>query len=413
MAESVNQGTPTDPLYVREYPDGPLYAHPVGYAFANFGSAGLEQFYNDDLIGQGDDLESIFGNLNEEDPGDDLKTTIDSEAQRTAVEALGGRPGAIVALEPDTGAVKVMASVPSYDPNQVPDRFEELSDSEPPALPNRATQSGYPPGSTFKVVTAAAALDTGEFTPDSVVNGDSPKTVGGTPLENFGGQSFGPVSLTEALTNSVNTVWAQVGVQVGAETMFEYMARFGIGERPPLDYPPNQLLASGVYDQGELLDSGDGVDIGRVAIGQERLLVTPLQMAMVAGAVANDGTLMRPHLGDEIVSPEGRITERVRPSEVRQVMEPDSASALTQMMTDVVNEGSGTAAALEGIDVAGKTGTAEVEGGAANQAWFISFAPADAPEMAIAVTIERTQGTGGEEAAPLAKQVLEVLLQDG
>jgi peptidoglycan glycosyltransferase len=178
-----------------------------------------------------------------------------------------------------------------------------------------------------------------------------------------------------------------------------------------MDYPRSQMTPSGVFgEDGELLDANDPVDVGRVAIGQERLQVTPLQMAMVAAAVGNGGTLMKPRLTDRVVDKDGRVTERIEPDEEDRVMEEETATQLADMMADVVNEGTGTAAALSGIQVAGKTGTAEVDGGASNQAWFIAFAPVDDPQMAIAVTVERTSGQGGTVAAPIAKQVLESLV---
>lgn len=414
LAESRNVATPQEPRYIRDYPEGPLFSHSVGYAYVSRGSAGLERFYNGELGGQEEEFKSIIeGFTTSAEEGNDLQTTLDPDAQRAAIEALDGQAGSVVAIEPDTGAVKTMVSLPDFDPNRIPDEFERLNRDPASPLLNRATQGRYPPGSTFKVVTAAAALDSGDFTPETTVNGETGIEIGGTPLANFGGQSFGPVSLTDALTNSVNTVWAQVGEQVGAETMFEYMERFGFGRKPPLDYPPDEIQASGVFDGQKILTGEEPVDIGRVAIGQERLQVSPLQMAMVASAVANDGSLMRPHFGDQIVAPDGRVQSRVRPQEMAKVMDSDTAAQVNDMMSRVVEEGSGTAAALQGIDVAGKTGTAEVEAGAANQAWFIAFAPADDPQMAIAATVERTQGTGGEVAAPVAKRVLEVLLEDG
>jgi peptidoglycan glycosyltransferase len=189
------------------------------------------------------------------------------------------------------------------------------------------------------------------------------------------------------------------------------MERFGFNTEPDLDYPRNQMTPSGVFgEDGGLLDQSDPVDIGRVAIGQERLQVTPLQMAMVAAAVGNGGVLMKPRFTDRVVDKDGRVTERIEPEEEERVIEEETATQLAGMMADVVNEGTGTAAALSGIQVAGKTGTAEVDSGASNQAWFIAFAPVDDPQMAIAVTVERTTGQGGTVAAPIAKRVLEVLL---
>jgi peptidoglycan glycosyltransferase len=302
-----------------------------------------------------------------------------------------------------------MASIPDYDPNLIPTEFGQLNRATGSPLFNRSTQSGYPPGSTFKVVTATAALDTGRFTPDSALSGKSPRRIGGVPLSNFGGESFGQITLTTALTHSVNTVWGQVGQRLGKHTMYSYMRRFGFNRKPPIDLPGDELRASGVFQRSKLLDDSDAVDIGRVAIGQERLLVTPLQMAMVVSAIANRGQLMRPRLVERVKDPDGRTVEVVKPSRESDVMKPATAAALAGMMSQVVKEGTGTAAALSGIDVAGKTGTAEV--GGTNQAWFIAFAPAQNPRVAIAVTVERTSGQGGTVAAPIAKRVMETLLR--
>jgi penicillin-binding protein A len=411
LARSRGSGRGDDRIFTRFYPPGPLFSHAVGYSFIERGRSGIEQSYDDDLAGREDEFETVLSGLeNRKREGSDVVTNLDAKGQRTAIDALAGRAGSVVAIEPQTGKVRVMASIPDYDANQIPDRFSELNRAPGSPLLNRATQARYQPGSTFKVVTAAAALDTGKFTPDSVVDGSSPKTIGGVPLNNAGGESFGPTSLTDALTNSVNTVWAQVGEQLGKSTMYKYMQRFGFNQKPPLDYPPQQIDSSGVFAGGRLLNEGDAVDIGRVAIGQERLQVTPLQMATVASAVANGGTLFKPRLVDRIVRKDGRVKRRIEPNLESRVISKKSADELTQMMGRVVEEGTGTAAALSGIKVAGKTGTAEVANGAANQAWFIAFAPIDDPRMAIAVTVERTSGQGGTVAAPIAKQVLQVLL---
>ena len=399
--------------FERRYPLGTLFSHPIGYSFVQRGRVGLERSRNDELTGDRDELTSIVDQLNGGGgrEGDDVVTTIDAGAQRAAVRGLGGRKGAVVAIEPSTGRVRAMVSVPQFDPNAVPRDFGRLNadDANAPLL-NRATQGRYPPGSTMKVVTAVAALDSGRFEPDSVFEGRSPREIGGEPLENFGGESFGPTDLTEGLTNSVNTVWAQVGERLGKQTMYAYMQRFGFNSQPPLDYPPEQVSVSGVFQRGRVLDADAGVDIGRVAIGQERLQVTPLQMAMVAAAVGNRGTLMEPRLTERVVARDGRLRERVEPTRMTEVMRPETSRQVGQMMASVVEEGSGTAAALQGIPVGGKTGTAEVDGATSNQAWFIGFAPVSRPRMAIAVTVERTQGFGGTVAAPIAKSVLEELL---
>jgi peptidoglycan glycosyltransferase len=407
-----NHGKGNSPrFYERVYPEGALFGHPLGYSFVERGRVALEREYNDELTGKHDEFHTIFDELRgKEREGDDLVTTLDPAAQRTAIDALAGRTGAIVALEPSTGRIRTMVSVPGYDPNSIVERFSDLRRAPGSPLLNRTVQSGYPPGSTFKVVAATAALDSGRYTPQSLVDGGSPKEIGGVPLTNFGGQDFGRIPLTDALTNSVNTVWATVGEDVGKRTMYSYMRRYGFNRKPLIDLPRDEMRASGVYDSdGDLLTVGDAVDIGRVAIGQERLQVTPLQMALVPAAIANGGSLMRPHLVAEVRDRDGRLVRREKPSEQSEVMKPGTAVELARMMSNVVEEGTGTAAALEGIDVAGKTGTAEV--GTVNQAWFIAFAPVQRPRVAIAVTVERTTGQGGTVAAPIAKQVMQELLR--
>ena len=395
--------------YRRTYPEGDLFSHAVGYSFTDLGRSGLERSRNDPLTGENEEITSLIDELRgRAREGDDVITTLDSEAQRAAVDALDGQRGSIVALDPRTGAVRVMVSIPQFDPNDYPRESRALNRAEGSPLLNRATQGRYPPGSTFKVVTAAAAIDSGSFTPDSQVNGDTGKVISGVPLANSGGASFGTIDLTTALTNSVNTVWAEVAEKLGKRTMGRYMTRFGFYAKPPLDYPADERAASGEYANGRLLSpNSDQIDVGRMGIGQDKLQVTPLEMAMVAGAVANGGKLVEPHLTDRIVDRDGRIVEDVDTSE-RTVMKRSTAETLGRMMGNVVKEGTGTAAALSGVDVAGKTGTAEV--GGSNQAWFIAFAPVDRPTVAIAATVERTDGQGGTVAAPIAKQVIEALL---
>ncbi len=408
-ADSTRLGNRETRRFVRNYPTGSLFSHAVGYSFLERGQSGLEQFYNDELVGEGNELSTIVDELSGAQEGDNLLTSLDPEAQEAAREALGGRSGSVVALEPDSGRIRAMVSLPDFDPNSIPERFDQLNSDASSPLFNRATQARYPPGSTFKVLTAGAALDSGEFTPQSTVSGENNKPISAVPLQNFEGAEFGQVTLTEALTKSINTAWAEVGERLGDSTMLRYMRRFGFGSEPPVDLPRNQLAPSGIYGEDGLLDASDDIDIGRVSIGQERLQVTPLQMAMVASAIGNEGVLMAPLLGERTIAPDGRVTDRIRPDRVRRVMGADAARGVTRMMTEVVEEGSGTAARLRGVPVAGKTGTAE-RGAGVNQAWFVAFAPAEDPKIALAVTVEQASGTGGEVAAPIARRVLEVIL---
>ena len=405
-----------DDTYTRTYPEDSLFAHAIGYSFTRFGRAGLEQSRNDALSGTTNELGTIFDRLSGGEPeGDDVRTTLDPAAQRAAIQALAGRKGAVAALDPQTGAVKVMASVPSYNPNELgrPGAFTRLNRDPDAPLLNRTTQSGYPPGSTFKVVTAIAAMDSGEYTPDSMVSGENLKPISGVPLRNFNNEDFGQITLTDALTNSVNTVWAEVGEKLGKRTMGRYMDRLGFNEQVRVDLPPDERRASGEFVNGRLISPTSArVDVGRMAIGQDKLNVTPLQMAMVPAAVANGGSLMEPHLTDRIVDRDGRTVDRIQPREMSQVMSGKAAGEVADMMGKVVEEGTGTAAALEGISVGGKTGTAEVDRPCGpNQAWFIAFAPRHDPKVAIAATVECTSGTGGDTAAPIAKQVMQELLR--
>jgi peptidoglycan glycosyltransferase len=268
----------------------------------------------------------------------------------------------------------------------------------------------------MKVVTAAAALDSGEFEPTSVLNADSPKEISGVPLENSGGQSFGDIDMTTALTNSVNTYWAQVGEELGTGTMVSYMERFGFYSVPELDYPSGQMEESGVYSEGRLVR--EAFDVGRVAIGQGgaegQILATATQMAQVAATVGNGGTLMKPTFLQEARDPDGRTIEELDPDEQEQVISEEAAAQLAEMMTNVTREGTATALSVSGVEFAGKTGTAEIDLEGTNQPWFIMFAPSRDPQIAVAATIERCQGCfGGDTAGPIATAVAESLLEGG
>jgi penicillin-binding protein A len=404
--------------YRRTYPTGRLFAQTVGYSYTDLGQSGIERYRNPALDGErsATNLQAILDQLQgTRRQGDEVITTLDPAAQRSAISALGEHRGAVVALDPRTGAVQAMASTPSYDPNLLssPSAYERLTrDSTGTPLVNRATQFGYAPGSTFKVVTATAAIDTGQYTPESQVSGKDGILVSGVPLANDEHESFGQLTLTEGLVKSVNTVYAQVAEHLGGRTLGRYMNRFGFDRKPALDYPAAQMSVSGEYlGQRLLAPTSRHVDVGRLGIGQDKLQVVPLQMAEVAAAVANHGRLMAPHLADRIVDSEGSVVLTVAPRVQSVVMKPSTAASLTAMMEAVVDEGTGTAAQIPGVRVAGKTGTAETQIGAAvNNVWFIAFAPAQNPRVAIAVTLQDVPGQGAEFAAPVAREVMETVL---
>jgi peptidoglycan glycosyltransferase len=416
-SERTPSSGPGEGTFARTYPSGDEFAHAVGYSFIDFGRTGLERFRNGPLNGHtGNDLQSILDQLQGKRPhGDEVVTTLDPAAQRIANSQLAGHEGAVVVLDPRTGAVRVMASSPTFDPNALRSRrnYARLArGAGGRPLVNRATQFGYAPGSTFKTVTATAAIDTGAYTPQSTVSGKNNVLISGVPLQNDDNESFGQITLTEGLAKSVNTVWAQVAERLGKRTLARYMSRFGFDRKPRLDYPSDEMSTSGEYRGAHIVPPTSSlVDVGRMGIGQDKLGVTPLQMAQVAAAIANRGRLMTPHLTARIVDSDGRTVDTIKPHVQSVVMKSSTAASLTSMMEAVVSEGTGTSAQIPGVRVAGKTGTAETQiGSAINNVWFIAFAPADRPRVAIAVTLRGVPGQGAAFAAPIARAVMEGML---
>jgi peptidoglycan glycosyltransferase len=420
IARSVAKGHGDGLRFVRRYPEGALFGHPIGYSFVRQGDSEFEKFHNSELVGEESEFGSILDQLTGHgQEGDDIVTNLDPAAQRTALEDLEEAGfGAVAAIEPSTGAVKVMASNKPYDPNRIPYELEKLNQNniETPLL-NRATQGLEPPGSTFKVVTAAAGLESGTITPETTI--DAPGTIvdEGHVLANDFDEDFGPITLDTALTNSVNTWFGQLGQKIGQDQLFETMEKFGFNSTPPIDLPEDEVYESGVSGEHGLLTKNDPVDLARVAIGQERLLATPLQMAMVAAAVANGGKLMKPQIWNRVVNSDGRVVKRLDPSTYSEPITAKTAEELTKAMEGVVSEGTGTNAAISGVQVAGKTGTAETPGNAAcgggedeNQAWFIGFAPANDPKIAIAASVGCTEQFGNDVAAPIFRDVAETIL---
>jgi peptidoglycan glycosyltransferase len=422
LAKSLPKGKGTGKRYVRKYPLGSLFGHPLGYSFMEEGQSEFEKDHNAELTGEEPEFGTILDELTgSKQEGEQVVTSLDVHAQEVATHALENAGyGAVVAIEPSTGAVKVLASNPSYNPNAIPDKLKNMLKEQVRApLVNRATFARYPPGSTFKVVTAAAGLESGVITPETTIDAPGSLTVETKPLENDYGIDWGPISLDTALTNSVNTWFAQLGQKVGQDKLFKTMEKFGFNATPPIDLPEEEVLQSGVYDYEteRMLTRKDPVDLGRLAIGQERLLVTPLQDAMVAAAVANGGKLMKPQIWKRVVNVDGGVTKTMDPSVYSEPMSGKTAEELTTAMEGVVDEGTGTNAAISGVPVAGKTGTAETPGNEAcgggseeNQAWFMGFAPADHPKIAIAASVECTTAFGNDAAAPIFREVAETIL---
>ncbi|HEY3549433.1 MAG TPA: penicillin-binding protein 2 [Gaiellaceae bacterium] len=419
-------------LFTRHYPQNDLAPQVIGYSTSAGNTTGLEATLDDYLTGANTDLSSTL--QQELDRlggrtvrGNNVILTLRPAVQRLALDQLAGRCGAVVALDAKTGAVYAMASSPTYNANLV----EQLHGyakvlkiqgacGDASALQNNATQGLYTPGSTFKLITASAALDTGKFTPSSpftdpgycieygnkVFNSSAPDS----PSSH---ETFGNVTLSEGLEHSINSVFCNVGKALGAQTILEYAKRYGFYSQPPIDLPPDTIKPSGLYKDNKLWFPKDfsKVDPGRLAFGQERMVATPLQMALVAATIANGGVQPKPYLVQKIVAPDGSTVVKTTPQTLGRVIKPQTAAELNQMMQLVVQGGTGTLAQIPNVAVAGKTGTAEVGNSNYYNAWFVSFAPADHPRYVVAVVVaKQLNGFGGSISAPIAKAVLEKLL---
>jgi peptidoglycan glycosyltransferase len=427
LATNVRKKVGGQTLYFRRYPTGPIFSDVVGYSTQSRNQTGIERSYNDYLTGSNANLDTVFHSALDKLKGstvrgNDVVLTLRPGVQALALRELRGKCGAVVALNPSTGAVLAMASSPAYNPNLIEKHFQQAirSGGKCGPLLNRATAGKYQPGSSFKVVTATAALNSGRYTPDSSFYDPGYCEEYGKQVRNAGNpeapETFGNVTLFTGLQHSINSVFCNIGKAIGAGMILDYAKRFGFYELPPLETPENERAASGLYDRhGRLFDPRHPetqVDPGRLAFGQERLQVTPLQMAMVAATVANHGLLMKPHVVQRVVSPDGKTIARTKAQKLARVMRPQIASEINSMMQAVVTGGTGTAAQIPGVAVAGKTGTAETGVGDIYTAWFIAFAPADHPQVAVAVVVENQPGGfGGKVSAPIAKDVMEALLR--
>lgn len=417
---AVSQHTPNDAYkWERAYPAGPLFSDVTGYYSLVYGSSELESAYNKTLTGQEGRLtmqslsDDLLGNKT---VGNTLVLTLQSQIQQAAAAALGSHKGAVVALDPTTGAVLAMVTSPTYDPtplashdnNTIVDAWKQLqADPDQPML-NRAINSTFPPGSTFKVVTTAAALEHG-FTTSTSYAPASSFLPGQTnqAIQNFGGETCGG-NMVQAFTVSCNAYYAKLGTQLPQGALAQTAADFGFGSAPPLGIP------AAVSKIGTPEELNSPAFTAQSAIGQYNDAASPLQMALVASAVADGGKIMKPYLVQEERDPEGNVINKTQPSLWKTAMDGPTAQTLTTMMEQVVNspQGTGTRAAIPGVIVAGKTGTAQNAPGQAPHAWFIAFAPAESPRIAIAVLVENggnlgSDATGGLVSAPIAQQVIE------
>jgi len=418
--------------YTRHYPQNDLAPQVIGYATDYGTTTGLEQSLDDYLTGANTNLSNTLKQTLDKlggktVHGDDVILTLRPDVQRIALDQLAGRCGAVVVLDAKTGAVVAMASSPTYNANLMVQRhgFDKVKRIKgtcgiASALQNNATAGLYPPGSTFKMVTAAAALDSGAYTPNSpfydpgyCIEYGQHVSNAGNP-DQSGAEAFGNVSLAQGFEHSINSVFCNIGRHIGGEKILEYAKRFGFYSVPPLETPSDERLASGLYKNRRLFDPANEsqIDPGRLAFGQFSMLATPLQMAMVGQAIANGGEELQPYLVDRIVAHDGSLVTRTTPHSLGRPIKPQTAAELNQMMQLVVQ--GGTAATVgfpPGLRVAGKTGTAELGQGIVYDAWFVCFAPADNPRYVVSAVVEKQpNGFGASVAAPIAKAILEKLL---
>ena len=428
--DPVAQSVPTDDQYKfqRTYPQPLKYAPLTGW-FSYYSQTGIEQSQNDVL--SGDDSLLFVTKLvdllsNDSSKGGSVELTIDPQAQTAAYDGLSALPGdvqgAVVALEPSTGKILAMASLPTYDPNKLADHdfsaagnaYDALNANESEPLLNRAIQTRLPPGSTFKVVTAAAAIESGNYNADSQVPGGAeytpPQT--GNVIDNEGRPcGTSRIPFAQAMENSCNTTFAALANEVGAEGMRKQAEAFGFNSHYLEDLGPQ--AESNFPTDNELSPAY----VAQTGIGQYEVAATPLQMAMVVAGIANGGTVMRPYVVDEVQSPELDVLDKTEPSELSRAVSSSTASELTKLMVATVDDGTAYPAAIPGVVVAGKTGTAQ--SGIDNvppYAWFVSFAPADDPQVAVAVMIQkadipRGEIAGGQLGGPIAKAVMEAVIQ--
>jgi peptidoglycan glycosyltransferase len=419
-------------IFTRRYPSGDLAPQLLGYATEAGTTTGLEESLDDYLTGANTNLTNTFREElrrlgGQTVHGDNVILTLRPAVQELALQGLAGRCGAVVALDAKTGAVLAMASSPTYNANLIEQqngiaRIGKIKGTcgDASALYNNATQGLYPPGSTFKMVTAAAALDSGAYTPTSPFNDPGYCVEYGQHVSNAGNpdqtgpEAFGNVTFAQGFEHSINSVFCNIGKHIGGEEILKYAKRFGFYSEPPLETPPSQRLPSGLYKNGKLFDpkSNSQIDPGRLAFGQFSMLTTPLQMAMVGQAIANGGEEAQPYLVDRIVAPDGSLVSRTKPVMLGRPIKPQTAAELNQMMQLVVQ--GGTAATVgfpSSLEVAGKTGTAETGVPGVYDAWFVCFAPANNPRFVVAVQVEKQlNGFGASVSAPIAKTILEKLL---
>ena len=419
LAQSEKRKGINGPIYERSYPGGEAFTGVVGYWSTKYGATGIEIGRNTDLSSIAGEPETVDDLINRAtggpQPGNNVILTLDPELQQLAYERLSQTPtarGSAMAIDPKTGEILALATYPSFDANNIDKTLPELSQDSSAPLVNRATQSLYPPGSTFKVITAAAALRAGVKPSDEFFDPgflDTP----GYRVVNYQRKDYGRVTFAEALAFSINVIFAKIAIkEVGAQLLYDTATDFGFGD-PYDDFP---LLVAG-SDLGYPVDQWVEGNTAQISFGQDRVQSNVFEMGLVAATVANGGKMMEPRIVKSVRSPDGIILDQPAPSVRREVLDPATASTLNGMMQNVITTGQLTEAEVPGVKVAGKTGTAEAPPRDPHS-WFVSFAPADDPKIAVAVMVENggeigPQGDAATPAIPIAQDLMETYLRNG
>lgn len=380
----------------RYYSYSNLYSHIIGYSYREYGKAGLESTYNNELLNlrQLSGIEEIINIVAPDMVGNNLLLTIDHNMQEKSRELLNGRKGSVVSMNPVTGEIYSMYSLPDFNPSKLREQWGSISESTDSPLLNRAAQGLYSPGSIFKLITATALLETNV---DFEHNCTGSTVIDGRTISDSSNTAHGQIGLEEAIVYSCNTYFAEKAVEIGDSKLREVAERFMFDGRIPFDLDTN----GSSFSKGNLSKTA----IAEAGIGQGEVLTTPLNMALMTSVIANEGKMVKPYLVKNIEDADGRIVSQTRTETLSDAMSPSMAAQLTDMMTGVVQRGTGTNASISNVQVAGKTGTAE-NTPRPSHAWFVGFAPADNPRIAVAVILEESGTFGGQSAAPIARDLL-------
>ncbi len=389
---------------LRHYKYGRLYSHVIGYSYREYGKTGLELKYNNDLldISVNQAINEFKNMVSEKSIGNDLQLTIDHGLQEKARNLLDGKKGSVIAMNPSTGEVYAMVSLPDFDADNLRNDWKTISENPESPLLNRATQGLYQPGSIFKLIPAIALIEDESI--DKTYNCVGKTVIDGYTIRDYNEKGHGEISLPQALALSCNTYFAEKSILIGKDKMGEVAERFKINKSIDFDLP----LKTSKFPYK---DSIGETEIAAAAIGQGKVEVTPLNMLLIASTIANDGEMSKPKIAKSIMTADGEVKRTIDPIIIDRPIDRITANRLKENMVDVVNSGTGKAAAISGLEVAGKTGTAENSSGNSH-AWFLGFAPADDPRVAVVVLLEEEGSTGGKAAAPIARDIMKYAIDN-